>query len=94
MISSGEPLRVRRPPVDEDGIVAERTHGAHIVAGRRKPCGRARSDLAHLPEALLLEAGIAHREHLVDEQDLGSKCPPRQSEAHNMRWNNVSPAYR
>ena len=28
-------------------------------------------DVAHLAEALLLERGVADREHLVDEQDLG-----------------------
>ena len=32
-----------------------------------RPCSR---DLAHLPQRLALEGGVADREHLVDEQDL------------------------
>ena len=31
-------------------------------------------DLVHLPEALALERRVADREHLVDDEDLGSRC--------------------
>jgi len=30
-------------------------------------------DVVHLAEAFLLEGGVAHRQHFVDDQDLGSE---------------------
>ena len=40
-------------------------------------------ELLHPPEALLLELGVADREHLVDEQDLGLEVRgDRERQAH------------
>jgi hypothetical protein len=43
--------------------VAHEQHGAAAARDARHPA-----------QALLLELDVADREHLVDEQDLGSRC--------------------
>ena len=50
-----------------------------------RPCLR---DVAHFPEALLLERGVADGEHFVDEQDLGLEMRgdrERQPQVHAAR---------
>ena len=52
-----------------DGALAKRLDGREIVADEDDRASAAR-DLADLAEAFLLKLGVAHRENLVDEQNL------------------------
>ena len=59
----------RAPPSRKIPRLAERLHDRHVVADEEDGSPLA-GDLAHLADALALEADVADREHLVDEQDL------------------------
>ena len=69
-------------PLEQQRAVAEAVQRAHVVGDEhdRAPF------VAHLVEdveALLLEGGVADREHLVDEQDVGVDLDrDREGEAH------------
>ena len=68
--------------LDLDDARAQAAHGGHVVADEDDGAARA-GDLLHLPEALALEAEVADREDLVDEQDLGLEvCGHGEGEAH------------
>ena len=63
--------RHRDPAVlEQDAVVAELAQRPHVVADEQDGPAVPRGDVAHLPEAFLLEGVIADREHLVDDQDL------------------------
>ncbi len=67
---AGRPVRRQAPVLDHESPAAEAADSAHVVAHEedRPPVAR---DVVHLAEALRLELGVADREHLVDEHDLG-----------------------
>ena len=56
--------------LEQQRAIAERRHRAHVVADEDDRAAVALRNLAHLAEALLLEVGVADRQHLVDDQDL------------------------
>src|SRR5229473_8357949 len=62
-------VRTNAAVLKPDRTIAQRLHRVHVVADEqhRSP---ADGDLLYLAEAPLLELGVAHGEHLVDEKDL------------------------
>src|SRR4030095_5507818 len=43
---------------------------SHIVANKQNSAALTARDLVHLAEALLLKISVAHREHLIHDEDL------------------------
>ena len=72
--------------LEQDCPVAERPDRRHVVADEEDGTSLAR-DLAHLPQALRLELGVADREHLVDDEDVGVEVS-----GHREREPHVHPA--
>ena len=68
--------------LQEDRPVAELAHAVHVVSDEDD--GRACTlELPEVFEALALERGVADRQHLVDEQDVGPRVRrDRERDAH------------
>jgi hypothetical protein len=72
------------PAIEQHCAVAEPLDGRHVVGDEqhRPPCAAQSRELV---EALLLERGVADREHLVDEEDLGidlDSSSERETDVH------------
>jgi hypothetical protein len=54
----------------ENDAVGQRGDGGHVVADEKDRAALALGDVLHFAEALFLELGIAHGEHLINDEDL------------------------
>ena len=66
----GRAVEVHSTPVDHHGARAQEVDGVHVVADEHDGGARALK-FAHPVEAPELEGDVAHRQHLVDDQDVG-----------------------
>ena len=80
--SRTRPILHDPPAVEQDRPVAEPRDRLHVVRDEEhRPAGGA--EVLHPPEAAPLELGVAHGQHLVDEQDLGLEVRgDREREPH------------
>jgi hypothetical protein len=71
-MTSGGPVGGTSPRLEPDRPTAQAFDRRHVVAHEqdRSP---ARRGLAHLAHATPLELGVAHGQHLVDDQDVRQK---------------------
>ena len=77
-------IRIFRPAVlQQHRPAAEPLHRVHVVAHEKHRPTVAARNVRHATQTLLLELGVAHREHLVHDQHLGLEVRrDREGEPH------------
>src|ERR1043165_1104640 len=74
--------RLDNAMIDPDTLLAQRTHGCHVMAHEQDRAAMSR-DITHFSQAPSLEIVVTDSENFIDEKDIGFKMRSyRESEPH------------